>query len=128
MDKTPLVNKNIEDGKKLIEALDKSDFRLDGALWFYFADSDEWRFLLASPLVDEKGPKEAYALIQSVLAQLQPSLRISLKHISVLSPKSELIQLLRRAIRTGPGISEIRFTRNTINSKFIEDAFIYRIK
>ena len=128
MDKTALVNKNIEDGKNLIEALDKSDFPLDGALWFYFADSDEWRFLLASPLVDEKGPKEAYALIQSVLAQLQPSLRISLKHISVLSPKSELIQLLRRAIRTGPGISEIRFTRNTINNKFIEDAFIYRIK
>lgn len=127
MGKTLLVDKDIEDGKRLIKALDKSDFPVDGALWFYFTTSDEWRLLLVSPLVDEKGPKEVYASIQLVMAKLKLPLGILLKRISVLSPKSELIQLLRMAISTGPGISEIRFTRNTINNVFIEDALIYRL-
>jgi len=128
MDKNPLVREDIEDGKRLIKALDESSFPVEAALWFYFTDSDEWRFLLATPLVDDKGPTRTYASIQSMMADMKPSLGISLKRISVLSPKNELIQLLRIAIRTGAGISEIRFTRNTINNVFIEDALIYRIK
>jgi hypothetical protein len=127
MGKTQLVDKDIEDGKKLIEALDRSSFPVTGALWFYITDSDEWRLLLVSPLVAERGPKSTYALIQSVMAKLEPPLGILLKRISVLSPKNELIQLLRMAIVTGPGISEIRFTGNTINNVFIEDALIYRL-
>jgi len=122
-----LVDSDIKDGKRLIEALDRANFPLNGALWFYLADSDEWRLLLVSPLVDDKGPKQAYASIQLMIAEFRPPLGISLKRISVLSPRSELIQLLRMAIRTGRGISEIRFTRNTINNVFIEDALIYRL-
>jgi len=128
MDKTVLVEKDIEDGRRLIKALDKAGFIVDGALWFYLADLDEWRFFLASPLVDKRGPKDAYASIQSVLTQLKPPPRISLKHISVVSPSHELIRLLKKAICTGTVISDIRFTRNTINNVFIEDAYIYRVQ
>ncbi|MBA7490512.1 hypothetical protein ES702_01050 [subsurface metagenome] len=127
MDKTVLVEKYIQEGKRLIEALDKAGFQVEAAMWFYLTDSDEWRLLIASPFVEKNGPKKAYSFIQSVLAQLSPSSEISLKDISVLSPKHHLISLLRIAIRTGPGISGIRFTRNVINSTLIEDAYIYRI-
>jgi len=128
MDKTLLVDKNIEDGKILLEALERTLAPLTGALWFYITDSDEWRLFLVSPLVDDKGPKRTYALIQSVMARFEPPLGIPLKHISVLSPHNKLIQLLRTAIRTGPtDISEIRFTHNTINNVFIDDALIYRL-
>lgn len=127
MDKTVLVEKDIQEGKRLIEALDKADFQAEAAMWFYLTDSDEWRLLIASPFVEKNGPKKAYSFIQSVLAQLSPSSEIPLKDISVLSPKDQLISLLRTAIRTGPGISGIRFTRNVINNRLIEDAYIYRI-
>jgi hypothetical protein len=127
MDKTILVDKDIEDGRILIEALDRSKFIVDGALWFYYANSDEWRLLLVSPLVDKIGPKNSYAVIQSVIEDLTPRIGISLERISVLSPRNDLIRLLRVAIHTDRGISGIRFTRNTINGVFIEDAFIYRL-
>jgi hypothetical protein len=138
-----LVEKDIEDGRKLIEALDQADFRVHAALWFYFSDSEEWRLMIATPLVDEQGPKETYTRVQSVLAklfktsrfvpihgfpQVEVSTGISLKDISVVSPKHNIIQALRAAIRTGPGISGIRLTRNAFNNVFIEDAYIYRMQ
>lgn len=127
MDKTLLVDKDIEDGKRLVEALDISGFPVTSALWFYLTDSDEWRLLLASPWMVEKGPKKTYALIQSVIAESEPPLSILLKRISVMNPENKLIQLLRTAITTEHELSEIRFTRNTINNIFIEDALIYRL-
>lgn len=127
MDKTVLVEKDIQEGKELIEALDKADFQVQAAMWFYFTDSDEWRLLIASPLVEKNGPKKAYSFIQSVLTHLSPPTGISLKDISTLSPAHHPISLLRVAIRTGPGISGIRFAGNVVNNILIEDAYIYRI-
>jgi hypothetical protein len=128
MDKTALVEKDIEEGRRLIEALDNAGFQVRAVLWFYFAESDEWRLIVASPLVEKKGPKGAYALIQAVLAQLSPPSKISLSEISVVSLEQDLIRLLKMAIQTGPDISGIRFTRNTVNNTFIEDAYIYRMQ
>jgi hypothetical protein len=128
MDKTALVEKDIEEARRLVEALDTADFVVRAALWYYLSDADEWRLIVASPLVDEKGPKEAYALIQEVLGKMSPPSKLSLGEISVVGPKHDLIRLLKVAIQTGPGISGIRFTRNTINNTFIEDAYIYRMQ
>jgi len=125
MDKTALVDKQIDEGKKLIEGLDKSKFKLVGALWYYNSNSGEWKLLLVSPLVDVIGPKQSYDVILAVLQDLKLSFEL-LTNISVLSPKNSLIQLLGRVVHT-EGISQIRFTRNTINGVFIEDALIYRL-
>ena len=125
MDKTALVEAYINDGKKLIETLVKAQFPIKAALWFYMTDAEEWRLLIASPIVEEKGPNEAYTLIQKELEQL--SLDISLNEVSVLSPRSELIRLIRATIKTGTKIAGIRFTGNVIQNKLIEDAYIYLV-
>lgn len=127
MVKAALVEKDIDEGKRLIEELDKTDFQVQAALWFYLVDSDEWRLLVASPFVEKEGPRKSYNFIQTVLAKLSPPSEISVKDISVISPSNDLIKLIRSAIRIGPGISGIRFTRNVINNTLIEDAYIYRI-
>ena len=127
MDKKILVETNIQEGKELVIALDNSKFIVSGALWFYYSQLDEWRLLIVSPLVDLIGPNKAYTIIQSVIQDLRP-ISISIFNVSVLSPKNNLIQLLRVALRTEPKtISQIRFTSNTINNVFIEDALIYRL-
>jgi hypothetical protein len=127
MDKKILVEVNIEEGKKLVNALDRSKFILSGALWFYYSNLDEWRLLLVTPLVDLIGPNKAYTIVYNVIQDERFS-SISIVNISVLSPTNRLIQLLRVALRTDPkAISQIRFTSNTINNEFIEDALIYRL-
>jgi hypothetical protein len=127
MDKTTLVEKSINEGKRLIESLDKAGLIINAAMWFYLSDTSEWRLFLASPLVDKDGPKKAYSSIQAILESLSPPSEISLKEISVVSPSHQIIRLLKIAIHTGPGISGIRFTQNVINNTLIEDAYIYRI-
>ena len=62
MDKKVLVEKDIEEGKRLIEALDKTDFQVEAAMWFYMTDSEEWRFLIASPFEKKKGQEKPTVL------------------------------------------------------------------
>lgn len=128
MDKTTLVERDIEEGERLIRTLDSANIPVEAALWFYMAENDRWRLLIATPLVDEKGPREAYATIRRAIEQMLSSLAIRLSQISVVSPDDDLVQLLRAAIQTGPSISGIRFTGNVINGVFIDDAYIYRVQ
>lgn len=123
---TALVDKNIKAGEKLIRALDKSLLKVKAALWFYNVETDVWRLIIASPLVDEKGPKEAYKIAQVELGKFTPPLDIALDEISMVSNNNDLINLLRKAVHVD-GISGVRFRRNAIQSTFIEDAYIYRM-
>lgn len=130
MVKTSLVEEDIKAGESLIEALDEADFRATAALWLYSSERGQWRLVVASPEVHERGPRRAYTRVQSILARssLAISRRISLRDVSLVSPQHGLIRLLSSAISTGPGISGIRFTANTIDNVFIEDAYIYRLQ
>jgi hypothetical protein len=128
MDKTTLVEQDMKDGRKLIQALDKAGFPIEAALWYYLTESEVWRLMIASPRVDQRSSREASTFVQSVLAKLPKDFGITLTNISVVSPKEELIRLLKAAIHTGPHeIAGIRFSRNVIDNTFIDDAYIYRV-
>jgi len=127
MDRKILVNEYIEEGKSLIEKLDKKKFPVVAALWFYFSDQDEWKLLVATEKIDKEGPIASYKIIQDVLEDKNIK-NLNLDNISIISPSDNLISILKSAIKTSAqGISGIRFTANTINNVFIEDAYIYRI-
>ena len=116
----------IEAGAKIVELLDKAKFSLSAAFWFYIPESNQWRLVFASPEVRIYGPKKSYRKVQSTLKKIDSSL-IALENIAVIDNIEPIIALLKVAIKTGPGISGIRFSRNTINGTFIEDAYIYRM-
>lgn len=125
MDTKILVDKYINDGKALLKSLDSKKFPVNAAMWFYDENSDSWKYVISSPKVDEEGPLKVYQDIQSYLGNKSD---ISLKDISVVSPNNNLMLMLKKAINTGKtAISGIRFSNNTINNYFIEDAYIYRM-
>ena len=122
---TNLSDNIISTGKELLQRLDRAGLSIDAAFWMYSSDSERWRLVFALPAVSQSGPKQFYKLIQSLLKF--PDRPISLNDISILDSSAPLIKLFRVAIKTGPGISAIRFTQNFINNVLIEDAFIYRL-
>ena len=124
---TVLVDREIEDGERLVSKLDEEGFPLDAALWLYLSDLNEWRLMIASPWVDSKGPKATYARIDQVLQELRPEIGIPFAGISVVPPNDRLISALRSAASTGSGISGVRFTHNVVGGQYIEDAYIYRM-
>ncbi|MBN2024575.1 MAG: hypothetical protein JW809_17480 [Pirellulales bacterium] len=123
-----LVGADIELGAELIRRLDRADFGVHAALWLFRTEEEQWRLMIATPRFDEEGPKRAYRRLQRVLRTSKPSLELSLLQIGLVSPEDPLIKTLGLAVKTGDGISQIRFSRNTINGVYIPDALIYRVK
>jgi hypothetical protein len=132
MDKATLVERDFKDGEVLITELDKAYINVHSALWLYNSEEQYWRLIIVSKNVDFQTPKKVYAEIKKALKAVQDrgeQIDISLQNISVISPNHPLNKVLSVAINTGPkDISGIRFSRNTINNSYIEDAYIYRMQ
>jgi len=127
MVKTELVEQDIRNGTLLLRELDAAGFQVTAALWFYNEDDEEWRYIIASPSVDRHGPEYAYSFVQNII-KTKLFDQLTLRRISMISPKNQLVKLLKNAIHIENGDSGLRFTRNTINGTFIEDAYIYRMR
>jgi len=128
MVETNLTKEMIETGATLVRKLDEQGLRPDAALWLYFPEVQQWKLVIAELKVGTLGPKEIYRKVQQVLEKSANEITgLSLDDVALARPDAPIIVLLRVAIRTGPGISGIRFTNNVINGTLIEDAYIYRL-
>jgi hypothetical protein len=115
-------------GAGLVAALDRRKLFVKAALWLFLPEERAWRLVVASPEVRLLGPKAVYRKIRAAVNSLPAGvLHVGIKDVSVVDDRAPLVELLRRALVTGPGISGIRFTRNVINGQMIEDAYIYRL-
>ncbi len=124
-----LVDRDVEAGRLLLQELDKlgkEEIEISSALWFYFDADDQWLLLLASPMVDLKGPLAVYTLIQQAMKNLPQDLRPEFTDISAVSPSDYRIQAIRTAFKTGAGVGTTRVTRSVVDNLYIEDALIYR--
>ncbi len=126
--KESLTNEMIEAGAELIRRLDAAGFELNAGFWLFMEEPNAWRLILASPIVTKDGPNKAYQKIQSVMSKKREDRKaISLANISAVEHDKPIVTLLRVAIKTGNGISGVRFSRNSINGQYIEDSYIYRM-
>lgn len=122
-----LTDSMMKSGAKLIERLDANGSEIKSAFWLYFSEEKTWKLVIASPLVDSEGPREYYKRVVKANSEASEQEEIiSLNDVGVTNPSTQIVQLLKFMIGTGDGISGIRFSRNTINGVFIEDAYIYR--
>ena len=125
---TELRQELIDAGAALIRKLDESGLQPAAAFWFYAPDAQAWKLVLAEVKVGTEGPKEVYRRIQRLLGKAPKQFaELSLDDVALAKPDAPLVNLLRTAIRTGPGISGIRFSNNVINGTVIQDAYIYRL-
>jgi hypothetical protein len=126
---TDLRQDLIDTGAALVQRLDDAGAQPDAALWLYEPEVKTWKLVLAEAKAAKQGPKEAYRQIQKILATMPEEQRkvLALEDIAIANPDSPVISLLRLAVKTGPGISGIRFRNNVINGTLIDDAYIYRL-
>lgn len=126
--KDQLTEAMINAGAEVTRKLDETGLRSCAALWLFLTENNEWRLFIALPEVSSQGPRQIYEHIRVILEDLGDKASAApLSVIGLLDPDDELIRLLRIAIRTGPEINRIRFSKNAINGHFIEDALIYRV-
>ena len=69
-----------------------------------------------------------YKQIQKAISKLKNEVtELSLEDVALAKPQAPIVEVMKTAIKTGPGISGIRFSQNVINGVLIEDAYIYRL-
>ncbi len=128
MVKPDLTQEMIDAGRQLLELIDRQSFRAPACFWFYFPESDRWRLVVASPEVRIRGPHAAYQKIEALARRVPNAAKVFAPgDLTVVKDTDPLVVLLRKAVSTGPSISGIRFSNNSINGTFIDDAYIYRL-
>jgi hypothetical protein len=92
-----LVREEREAGLQLLKELSLANFPMEAAYWRYSADSETWRFVIATPLIDMDGAIAAYTRLQSQLTgSLANATGISFADISLVSPRSNQITTLKK--------------------------------
>ena len=129
MGEKTLVEGLISDSIELVKKLDSTEAPLTLAVWYFYEDADEWRFLIAGPTFDELLPRNealAYQKVSEAIssADLQ-SLSISfVKPVISTSPLPRAIKFL---VRTPPdGVLQAYFSETTLNDIFIKEMIVLR--
>lgn len=119
----------VKAGERLLAEFDRRQVPVRGMFWWYQAEPEIWRLIVVMPEVKSRGPILAYQKIQSILPDMpqnQPTL--GLENISVWDAEDSIINLMRKAVRIGgKGVGGVRFSRNSIDGVYIDDAYIYRL-
>ena len=127
MVETTLTKELIDAGAKLVEKLDERGLAPDLAFWLYSPEEQGWKLLLVEVKLSAKGPKAAYSEIQKILARYQQEIgNLRLDDLVLEKPDARIVELIRRAMRTRPAVSGIRFKNNVVDGTLIDDAYIYR--
>lgn len=122
-----LVESAIGDGKRIIGALDAIGVQVDAALWFYYAESEKWRLVLAMPIREERGSTAAYSAILEAVATLDPPVEYGPGDIRAVVPNHPIIRAL--AGFGGPPASLVgkRIGGAYIDGVVIDGAYVYRV-
>jgi hypothetical protein len=121
-----LVDRRIEHGARFLVDLDEAGVPIDSAFWLFDSAWDEWRLVIATPVVDESGPVEAYRRLQAV-HHADEGISCRLDSISAVGIEDRRVQALRSQFRTWPLSLGKRFEDRFIRGGEIEDSYVYRL-
>lgn len=123
--KEALSRERIEAGRRLIEASESKQLSITAAFWLFETDTGRWKLHLVTPL-RENGPHPAYQALYPIwLGCGFDEGDLAFQDIRANAPSDPLATALTRAvsIKGKPGV---RFSRNTVDGHYIEDAYIYK--
>lgn len=127
MDNATLVNFDIENGQKVIDALDKAGKTPNVALWAQLPEYDDWRLVIASDRLDQSSSLSAYTEINATLRNA--GIPVNRTPSIFWRPMDKpFIQALRRTFSSAADTYGMRLGGQTFGDKFLEDAFVYRIR
>jgi len=115
-----LVEQDIENGRKLIEALQKR-LPISAAFWLYTEKANEWSLVIVSSLVSAGDARLVYHTAEQALAETK--VPIPLENISVLSPVDLRYKEVRLASQGVP--SGVTVAQNFGGLGLAGDAYVY---
>lgn len=127
MDKTALVVTDFATGIRMLEILDQSGLKISLAMWLWTSEYEDWRFVLASPLLDGVEPSKAYGLVHDALEQDG----LPLEHtppLLIFRMSDPFVRTLRRIFGKAKSVEGMRLGGQMIGDRFVDDAIVYRVQ
>ena len=90
-------------------------------------ESDEWHLLIATPRVDEIGPRKAYEELSDITRGI-PADSTQLLKIELISPRQPFYQALRSVFGKTAAVEGARLGNTQIGGMYINDAYLYEIR
>lgn len=124
-----LVESEIADSVTLIKTLDSRGDAPTAVVWYYLADAEAWRLLVAGPTFDSLLPKDApraYLKIVEALNQAQMQ-TLTVGEVKVEPSASPLLDVARALVKTGPNdFVRAHFKGVSINGLFVQEMLVLR--
>lgn len=121
---SPLVERDVEIGRKLVAALALSRIPVTAAFLGRPEESNEWGIFVVSPLVDSKGRSTAYREVMDALEKHKVFADIPWMRIFVVSPRSPASRFVTGRRRTIP-LETVGTLNADAGERFVEDAYLY---
>jgi hypothetical protein len=126
MGRAALVERDIKEGKRIVDLLVKSGEKVPVALWRYDSTNGDWRLVLAVPQ-RARGPEPAYYFIQNVLKDMRPPVSLTLQDITLISPNDDLARALIKEENSVRVLSGRFLSGTRIGGVYFEGAYLYKV-
>lgn len=120
-----MVNEDIEIGRRIVAALTRTGIPVKVYLWAFIPQLQEWQFMIATPLVDSKGPLAAYGEVNKALQKEGVFEDVPLRRIFLKSPNDKVLKSLEKESKAVPQES-FQVVNEQITGSFVEDAYLYK--
>ena len=126
MDSSALVDKQIDQGRTLFEALaDRHAGDVDAAFWLWDADFEQWRLYISSKTARDEGPLASFSAILSVLDELD-GVDIPLDTINAVGVDDDLVKAMEARVTSHATEIDRRYRGVMIGGEFVRDCLVYR--
>lgn len=125
MDQATLVGPDIEIGREALDTLDAAGINPVVALMAVLPEYGDWRFLLSAPELDQVNLLKAH---QQVAAILRGHFVYRLPITMILPTKDPFVRELRMRFGKAESLSGMRLGGQKFGNRFLDSAYVYRIK
>ena len=122
-----LVTFDIENGERVVDALDKAGKPPNVAIWAKLPDYEDWRLVIASDRLDQSSEFSGYSEINEAIRKA--GIPFHRKPTIFLRPMDNpMIQALRSSYASMSDNYGMRLGSQMFGDKYLEDAVVYRIR
>lgn len=121
-----LVSMDVLQGERIVRLLEQAGIKLSLALWLLTDEYSDWRFVISSKSLDPLTPFDQLKKSKDVLRKSLPVEQTPT--LWIMNTQDTFPRSLHKLFSKTKNVEGMRLGGQFIGNRFIEDAYVYRIR